>query len=66
MQDDLMCPAVAGARSMLKQLVITPKVKNERGAPTWTFPRVTGFWQVPPRGLVLKTCHGTLFWRHNT
>ena len=49
MQDDLLSEDVAVARSMLKQLVITPKVKNEGGAPTWTFPRVTGFWQVPPR-----------------
>jgi hypothetical protein len=31
MQDDLFCPAVAGARSMLKQLVGKLKVKNELG-----------------------------------
>jgi DNA invertase Pin-like site-specific DNA recombinase len=49
MRDDLLSEDVAVARSILKQLVVKLKVKNDGGTLTWTFPRVTGFWSVPPR-----------------
>ena len=66
MRDDLLSEDVAVARSILKQLVVKLKVKNEGETLTWTLPRVTGFWKVTPWGHLPKTCHGTLSWRRNT